>query len=231
MRLTTLIAAAALSGLACAENHTYGFHVSSADTDVDFEGAYESGARYVSIRVTEGLNTVDELASKHWEEATKAGLLTQAYHSVDFRQLAKDQLDFFLKNGGDFDRGNSTLPACFELLPNPDAKGDPCYGLESGELSDWVRDLGVAYFSKYDSVTPTLRVNSDWWDNCTYSQDLQTYKLERGAINYESDKIPESHNEYWFYKYWEYAPHYEFGGRAALYIWDYEQLKALTSRP
>lgn len=53
MRSTALITAATLSGLAYAQNQnrTQGFDISSNDTDVDFEGAYNSGARYVSIRV------------------------------------------------------------------------------------------------------------------------------------------------------------------------------------
>lgn len=54
MRLAALVTAAALSGLVHAKNFTQGFDISSADSEVDFEGAYESGARFVSIRVRVG---------------------------------------------------------------------------------------------------------------------------------------------------------------------------------
>jgi hypothetical protein len=54
MRFTTLVITAALSGLAHGVNktdRTQGFDITGDDTDVDFVGAYNSGARYVSILV------------------------------------------------------------------------------------------------------------------------------------------------------------------------------------
>ena len=53
MRFTTLAITATLSGLAYGGSNetTQGFDITGNDTDVDFVGAYNSGARYVSIMV------------------------------------------------------------------------------------------------------------------------------------------------------------------------------------
>lgn len=117
-----------------------------------------------------------------------------------------------------------------EIIPNPDPNGDPCYGLESDELADWIFAFGDGYFTKYHAYS-TLRVNPDWWDKCTYIQDLgnMVVEMDFGVIDYESDSIPEWYPEHWVWKYWENAPHYKFGGKSAVFYDNYEELKRHTS--
>ncbi|KAK2756818.1 hypothetical protein FQN54_005264 [Arachnomyces sp. PD_36] len=231
MRVTVLATSVALLGVAHAANMTQGFDISSEDSDVDFEGAYNAGARYVSIRVTQGADTIDESAEKYWQQAKDAGLITQATHRLDPRQSPpKEQLDFFLKNGGDWGPGNFSLPGVLEILPNPNPDEDSCYGFESDELADYLRVWTTAYFDKYHRYS-TLRVNTEWWDNCTYEQDL-TYVAsvtEFNVIDHVNTTIPEYYPYPWVWAYWQNAEHYEFGGKSAVSSDDYKTLKKHTN--
>lgn len=90
--------------------------------------------------------------------------------------------------------------------------------------------FGETYWNKY-RAHPTLRVNGEWWDKCTYPEDLTGIPtaMYLAAINYHNSTLPDDYIEPWYWLYWEKDEHYEFGGKSAVFYYTYEELKEYTT--
>ncbi|KAL8868729.1 MAG: hypothetical protein Q9198_008084, partial [Flavoplaca austrocitrina] len=56
------------------------FDISHYQATVNYQGAYNSGARFVIIKATEGTTYTDSKFSQHYNGATAAGLICGGYH-------------------------------------------------------------------------------------------------------------------------------------------------------
>ncbi len=119
-----------------------GFDISNWQSSVDFRAAYNSGARFVIIKATEGTDFIDKKFSDHYEGATEAGFIRGSYHFAHPDSAASEQVDFFLKNGGGWSKDGITLPGMLDL---EDEQGHPtCWGISKSEMVSWIKAVCIA---------------------------------------------------------------------------------------
>ncbi|KAJ8607700.1 hypothetical protein MRB53_040088 [Persea americana] len=144
-----------------------GFDISHYQGTVDFDSAYDSGARFVIIKpqATEGTTTTDSAFSTHYTSATNAGFIRGGYHFAHpSASSGSAQADFFLQNGGAWSDDGITLPGMLDLEANP--SGATCYGLSQSAMVDWIGD----FVDEYEGQTgrwPMIYTTNSWWSQCT----------------------------------------------------------------
>ncbi|KAK0724279.1 glycoside hydrolase superfamily [Lasiosphaeris hirsuta] len=115
----------------------------------DFQATYDSGARFIIIKATEGMRTVDAKFVDHTIRAVDVGLYHGAYNFARPAASSGDaQANFFLANGGAW-VDCQTLPGMFDLEDSPD--GTQCYGLPHVGMRMWITEF--------------------WWRACTGNYD------------------------------------------------------------
>ncbi|WKT53674.1 Glycoside hydrolase, family 25 subgroup [Fusarium oxysporum f. sp. vasinfectum] len=97
-----------------------GFDISHYQTNVDFQAAYNSGARFVIVKATEGGTLVDPKFYDHTSNAINVGFVHGAYHFAHPASSSGSvQADIFLANGGAWIADGMTLPGMLDLENNP----------------------------------------------------------------------------------------------------------------
>ncbi|KAL8966935.1 MAG: hypothetical protein Q9183_003145 [Haloplaca sp. 2 TL-2023] len=142
-----------------------GFDISNYQPNVNYQAAYNSGARFVIIKATEGTGYVDPIFSRHYTGATKAGLIRGGYHFA--RPAASSgavQANFFLAHGGGWSRDGRTLPGMLDIEYNP--SGATCYGLSKAAMVNWISSFVNQYHSR-TGRWPMIYTTNDWWRTCT----------------------------------------------------------------
>jgi GH25 family lysozyme M1 (1,4-beta-N-acetylmuramidase) len=116
-----------------------GFDISNWQTTFDFQGAYNSGARFCMIKATEGDDYIDKYFSSHYTGATQAGIVRGGYHFAWPISPASQQADFFLAHGGGWTSDGRTLPGMLDL---ESTSGHPkCWGLTTSEMVAWIKEV------------------------------------------------------------------------------------------
>lgn len=160
-----------------------GFDISHYQGTVNFKGAYNSGARFVIIKVsvtpvnlvsmlrliflqaTEGTSYIDPGFSSHYDGATSAGLIRGGYHFAHpDSSSGATQANFFLAHGGGWSGDGRTLPGMLDIEYNPN--GATCYGLSQSAMVNWIQSFVDTYHSK-TSRYPLIYTTNDWWTTCT----------------------------------------------------------------
>ncbi|KAL9023072.1 MAG: hypothetical protein Q9196_007399 [Gyalolechia fulgens] len=137
-----------------------GFDISHYQTNVNFAGAYSSGARFVIIKATEGTTYIDPSFSSHYNGATAAGLIRGGYHFArPASSSGATQANFFLAHGGGWSGDGRTLPGMLDIEYNP--SGATCYGLSSSAMVNWIQDFVSTYRSKTGRY-PMIYSTNDW---------------------------------------------------------------------
>lgn len=145
MKSTLLASLAAISAPALAS--VQGFDISHYQGTVNFAGAYNSGARFVIIKATEGTSYTDPGFSDHYNGATNAGLIRGGYHFAHPDESSgASQANFFLANGGGWSNDGITLPGMLDIEYAP--SGNTCYGLSTSAMTSWIADFVNTYHAK-----------------------------------------------------------------------------------
>lgn len=79
MKVSRIAAAATIGAKVALADSVQGFDILNYQPNVDFGGAYASGARFVIIKATEGTSYIDPTFSDHYIAATDAGFV-RGYH-------------------------------------------------------------------------------------------------------------------------------------------------------
>ncbi|KAI4141378.1 MAG: hypothetical protein L6R39_005374 [Caloplaca ligustica] len=142
-----------------------GFDISHYQANVNFQAAYNSGARFVIIKATEGTTYIDSSFSSHYTGATSAGLIRGGYHFAHpDSSSGATQANFFLAHGGGWSGDGITLPGMLDIEYNPN--GATCYGLSQASMVNWIQDFVNTYHSKTTRY-PMIYSTNDWWVTCT----------------------------------------------------------------
>ncbi|KAL4964306.1 lysozyme [Aspergillus stella-maris] len=191
----------ALPGLAYAA--VQGFDISNYQSNVDFAGAYNAGARFVMIKATEGTTFTDRSFSTHYTGATNANLLRGGYHYAHpDSSTGAAQATYFLSHGGGWTNDGLTLPGMLDLEAG-------CYGLTAAEMTSWISDFGETYKSATGRY-PMLYITASWWSECTGDNGgFAEYPLVLARWASSPGTVPGG----WSYQsFWQKDDSYAFGG-------------------
>ncbi|KAI4155549.1 MAG: hypothetical protein LQ340_000940 [Diploschistes diacapsis] len=203
-----------------------GFDISSYQGTVDFSQAYNSGARFVIIKATEGTSLIDSGFSSHYEGATAAHFIRGGYHFAhpDYSS-GSSQANFFLQHGGGWSDDGITLPGMLDIEYNPN--GATCYGLSTSSMVSWIQDFVSTYHSSTGRY-PMIYSTDDWWSTCTgNSQAFSAYSpLVLARYGSSPGTIPGG----WpFQTIWQNADSYTYGGDSDIFNGDEAQLVKLAT--
>ncbi|RPA75196.1 glycoside hydrolase [Ascobolus immersus RN42] len=198
-----------------------GFDISHYQSTVNYQGAYNSGARFVIIKATEGTTYKDPKFSTHYTGATNAGLIRGGYH---FARPASStgavQAQYFVSNGGGWSADGITLPGMLDL------EGD-CAGLSQSGMVSWV----TSFVNKYKSLTgryPMIYTTNSWWNTCTGNSQAFSANCPLVIARYNSvvGTIPGG----WpYYTIWQFNDAYAYGGDSDTFNGSITQLKKLAT--
>ncbi|KAL4986700.1 glycoside hydrolase superfamily [Aspergillus falconensis] len=209
----------ALPGLAYAA--VQGFDISNYQETVDYKGAYDSGARFVMIKATEGTSFIDPKFNTHYVGATSAGLIRGGYHFAHpDSSSGAAQASYFLKHGGGWTGDGQTLPGMLDLEAG-------CYGLSASAMSSWIKDFGETY-KEATGRYPMIYTTTSWWQECTGNDSsFSEYPLVVARWASSVGALPASWD---FHSFWQNADSYEFGGDSEVWNGSEESLKTFASK-
>ncbi|MDI1492709.1 MAG: hypothetical protein OHK93_004491 [Ramalina farinacea] len=186
-----------------------GFDLSHYQANVDFQGAYNDGARFVIIKATEGTSYTDPSFSTHYSGATSANLIRGGYHFAHpDASSGSTQASYFLAHGGGWSNDGLTLPGMLDIEYNP--SGATCYGLSASAMVSWVSDF-VDTYKAATGRDPLIYTTDDWWSTCTGNSGAFSGSSPLVLARYGSSPgtIPGG----WGYQtIWQNADSYSFGG-------------------
>ncbi|KAL4772482.1 glycoside hydrolase superfamily [Aspergillus nidulans var. acristatus] len=213
------ISVLALPGLAYAA--VQGFDISHYQETVDYQGAYDSGARFVMIKATEGTSYTDPKFSTHYSGATSAGLIRGGYHFAQpGSSSGAEQASYFIEHGGGWTGDGQTLPGMLDLEAG-------CYGLSASAMSSWIKDFGETYKAATGRY-PMIYTTTSWWQECTGNDSgFGEYPLVVARWGSSVGSLPASWTTHSF---WQNADTYEFGGDSEIWNGSEDSLKTFASK-
>jgi GH25 family lysozyme M1 (1,4-beta-N-acetylmuramidase) len=221
-----------------------GFDISHYQGTINYAGAYNSGARFVIIKVcyihdcqckegvsnfykaTEGTTYVDPGFSSHYISATNAGFIRGGYHFAHpDSSSGATQANFFLAHGGGWSGDGRTLPGMLDIEYNP--SGATCYGLSQPAMVSWIQDFVNTYHA-HTTRYPLIYTTNDWWTTCTGNSNAfsATCPLVLARYSTAVGTIPGG----WpFQTIWQYSDAYAYGGDADAFNGSPTQLTKLAT--
>ncbi|RMZ91191.1 hypothetical protein DV736_g1586, partial [Chaetothyriales sp. CBS 134916] len=223
MKYTTVASVAALASIAQAS--VAGFDISHYQTSVDFKSAYNSGARFVMIKATEGTTYTDPSFSSHYEGATQAGFIRGGYHFAEpAASSGAAQAKYFIAHGGGWTSDGITLPGMLDLEYNP--SGSDCYGLSASAIVSWISDF-IETYNSAEGVYPLIYTSTSWWTECTGNSAAFGSKSPLVVARYASS-VGELPAGWSYYTIWQYNDSYEYGGDSDSFNGDEAQLQKIA---
>ena len=179
------------------------------------------------MQATEGLDYVDSSFSSHYQGATDAKIARGAYHFAhpDISS-AKEQVDYFIKNGGGWSDDGITLPGMLDIEFNP--SGDNCFGLSPDAMVQWANDFVDEYKSQ-TGVYPLVYTNGGWWSECAGEGGGLGKKSPLVLAAYTESAPTTIPGDWETYTIWQYNDSYEFGGDSDVLNGDEDVLKKLIA--
>ncbi|KAK4222049.1 glycoside hydrolase family 25 protein [Podospora fimiseda] len=209
-----------------AEAAVQGFDISHYQATVNYQGAYNSGARFVIIKATEGTSYIDPKFSTHYTGATNAGLIRGGYHFAHpDSSTGAAQADYFLAHGGGWSGDGITLPGMLDL--ESVSSKPTCYGLSTSAMVSWIKSFSDRYYSRTGRY-PMLYTNLSWWTSCTGNSNafVNTNPLVLARWSSSPGTIPGG----WPYQtIWQNSDSYAYGGDSDVFNGDLAGLRRLAS--
>lgn len=142
-----------------------GMDVSSAQGSVDWQAAYNNGARFAYVKATEGTSYTNPSFAQQYNGSYNIGMIRGAYHFAHpDSSTGTVQADYFIAHGGGWSGDGKTLPPALSLQNNP--SGAQCYGLTSSAMVSWIKAFSDEMHAKTDKY-PMITTSFAWWNTCT----------------------------------------------------------------
>jgi beta-glucosidase-like glycosyl hydrolase len=141
-----------------------GMDVSSAQGNVDWQAAYNNGARFAYVKATEGTTYTNPYFAQQYNGSYNIGMIRGAYHYAHpDSSSGTTQADYFVAHGGGWSGDGQTLPPALVLQPGASAT---CYGLSTTAMVNWIKAFSDDVHTKY-SKYPMIYTTFNWWNTCT----------------------------------------------------------------
>ncbi|KAI4125464.1 MAG: hypothetical protein LQ338_004222 [Usnochroma carphineum] len=209
-----------------------GFDISHYQGNVNFQAAYNSGARFVIIKAlpsqaTEGTSYIDSSFSSHYSGATSAGLIRGGYHFAHpDSSSGATQANYFLAHGGGWSADGITLPGMLDIEYNP--SGATCYGLSQSAMVAWIQDFVNTYHGK-TSRYPLIYSTNDWWTTCTGNTAAFHTTCPLVLARYSSSGPGTIPGGWPYQTIWQNADTYTYGGDSDIFNGGLTGLKKLAT--
>ena len=142
-----------------------GLDVSAAQGSVDWQAAYNNGARFAYIKATEGTTYTNPSFSQQYNGSYNIGMIRGAYHFAHpDSSTGAAQADYFVAHGGGWSADGRTLPPALSLQNNP--SGAQCYGLSAAAMVSWIKAFSTELHAKTNKY-PMITTSFGWWNACT----------------------------------------------------------------
>ncbi|MBD8044218.1 lysozyme [Arthrobacter sp. Sa2BUA2] len=168
-----------------------GIDVSSHQSNVDWQGVWNQGARFAYVKATEGTYYKNPFYSQQYNGSKNTGMVRGAYHfAIPSRGSAATEANYFVNNGGGWSADGSTLPPLLDIEYNPYPQlGNTCYDMTAGQMVSWIREFSNTIKAR-TGRTPMIYTTTDWWRTCTGNSSafadhplhLANYSRTPGAI-------------------------------------------------
>jgi beta-glucosidase-like glycosyl hydrolase len=159
--------ASALRVLTAKENRGLigrGMDVSSAQGSVDWQAAYNNGARFAYVKATEGTTYTNPSFTQQYNGSYNIGMIRGAYHYAHpDSSTGTTQADYFLAHGGGWSGDGRTMPPALVLQPGTAAT---CYGLSAASMVSWIKAFSDDMHTKTNKY-PMIYTTFSWWNSCT----------------------------------------------------------------
>lgn len=209
-------------------NAVYGMDVSNWQGNVDWDTAYDNGARFAYIKATEGTGTINSYFAQQYNGSYGVGMIRGAYHfALPNASSGSDQADFFCAHGGGWSADGQTLPGVVDLEYNPYNQNQPGYGLTQLEMVSWILEFSERYYS-HTRCYPVIYTSTGWWSQYVGSGGAfgLTNPLWIASWNASVGALPAGWTDYTF---WQYADSGGLPGDQDLFSGNYAQLKAFAT--
>ncbi|WP_051687755.1 GH25 family lysozyme [Curtobacterium sp. S6] len=156
------------TGGTAATSGVQGMDVSGWQSNVNWYSEYANGARFASVKTTEGIGYVSPTFSSQYNGAGNAGMYRGGYHfALPSQSSGAEQADFFVNNGGGWSADGRTLPGMLDIEFNPySSLGNTCYNMSPGQMNAWISSFTTQYKNRTGRY-PAIYTNSSWWSTCT----------------------------------------------------------------
>jgi len=142
-----------------------GMDVWSAQGSVDWQAAYNNGARFAYVKATEGTTYTNPSFSQQYNGSYNIGMIRGAFHFAHpDTSTGTVQADYFLAHGGGWSADGRTLPPALSLQNNP--SGAQCYGLSTSAMVSWIKAFSDEMYLKTNKY-PMITTSFAWWNTCT----------------------------------------------------------------
>ncbi|MFG2891393.1 lysozyme [Streptomyces sp. NPDC048248] len=203
-----------------------GMDVSRHQGTVDWQGAWDDGARWAYVKATEGATFQSPTFPEQFQGAHDAGMIRGAYHFArPDTSGAAEQATHFVDHGGNWTADGNTLPPALDLEHNPYGS-DACYGRGQADMVSWIREFSDTVKARTGRA-PVLYTTSDWWTRCTGGDTSfgATNPLWVARYAASPGTLPAGWPAHTF---WQFADSGTFPGDQDLFHGSYDELKAFA---
>lgn len=205
-----------------------GMDVSSHQTAVNWNRAWNQGARFAYVKATEATSYKNPLFSSQYNGASSVGMLRGAYHfAIPNVSSGAAQANYFVNNGGGWSADGNTLPPLLDIEYNPyPSLGNTCYNMSAGQMVSWIRDFSQTVSARTGRL-PMIYTTTDWWRTCTgNSSAFAAQPLHIAAYNTTGPgALP---NGWSRYTLWQYSSTGPFEGDSNVYQGSVDQLRSFA---
>jgi GH25 family lysozyme M1 (1,4-beta-N-acetylmuramidase) len=202
-----------------------GMDVSSWQGNVNWNAAWNNGARFAYVKATEGTGYTNPYFTQQYNGSYNVGMIRGAYHFARPNiSSGATQADFFVNHGGGWSADGKTLPPMLDIEYNP--YGSTCYGLSQSAMVNWI----WSFFNRMVTRTGryvTIYTTTNWWTTCTgnYGGFGAYSPLFIARYASTAGTLP---NGWSFYTIWQYADSGIFPGDQDVFNGAYDRLVALA---
>ncbi len=175
----------------CADGETLpGIDVSKWQGDIDWQAVADSGIVYAIMRVSHGLNTLDEYFDQNWSESRAAGIHAGVYQFFEPGQDVIAQADLLLERMGPLGPGD--LPPVLDV--------ESTSGLPPAQVAtavgQWIDHVEAAI-----GVKPIIYTGRYFWQDNVGSADFADYPLWIAHYTTGCPNIADQWSDWAFHQY------------------------------
>jgi GH25 family lysozyme M1 (1,4-beta-N-acetylmuramidase) len=204
-----------------------GMDVSGYQGNVNWQAAYNNGARFAYVKATEGTGYRNPYFAQQYNGSYNVGMIRGSYHFARPNvSSGATQADYFVAHGGGWSRDGKTLPGALDIEWNP-YSGGTCYGLSQSGMVAWIKSFSDEYHAK-TSRWPVIYTATSWWTQCTGNRGdfTSTNPLWVARYNTSPGTLPYA---WGYYTFWQYADSGTFPGDQDTFNGTYDRLQALAN--
>jgi len=179
-----------------------GMDVSGYQGNVDWQAAWNAGARFAYVKATEGTGYRNPYFAQQYNGSYNVRMIRGAYHFArpDVSDGAS-QADYFVAHGGGWSADGRTMPPMLDIEYNP--HGSTCFGLSQSAMVSWVRSFSERVHAK-TTRWPMLYTTTDWWKTCTGNSAAfgDTHPLFIARYAKSAGTLPDGWR---YYTIWQYS--------------------------